>query len=36
MWGRKQIEELVDDLTSEFLNNYTPGDSRERVMDYGA
>jgi len=36
MWGRKQIEELVDDLTSEFLNNYTPGDSREKVMDYGA
>lgn len=36
MWGRKQIEELVDDLTSEFLNNYTPGDSREKVKDYGA
>ena len=36
MWGRKQIEELVDDLSSEFLNNYTPGDSREKVMDYGA
>ena len=36
MWGRKQIEELVDDLTSEFLNNYTDGDSRDRVMDYGA
>ena len=35
-WGRKQIEELIDDLTSEFLNNYIPGDSREKVMDYGA
>ena len=22
MWGRKQIEELVDDLTSEFLNKF--------------
>ncbi len=35
-WGRKQIEELIDDLTSEFLNNYISGDSREKVMDYGA
>lgn len=36
MWGRKQIEELVDDITSEFLNNYTSGDSRENVVEYGA
>ena len=35
-WGRKQIEELIDDLTSEFLNNYISGDSREKVMNYGA
>lgn len=35
-WGRKQIEELVDDLTSEFLVNYTPGDSRLDGSEYGA
>lgn len=35
-WGRKQIEELVDDLTSEFLVNYTPGDSRIDGAEYGA
>ena len=28
MWQRKHIEELIDDLTSEFLDNYKPGDSR--------
>lgn len=35
MWGRKQIEELIDDLTSEFLNYYNINDSREKVLDYG-
>lgn len=34
MWGRKQIEELIDDLSQEFINNYQPGYSRERVKDY--
>ena len=36
MWQRKHIEELIDDLTSEFLDNYKPGDSRAAVADYGA
>ena len=36
MWQRKHIEELIDDLTSEFLDNYKPGDSRPAVADYGA
>lgn len=36
MWGKKQIEELIDDLTSEFLNYYKIEDSREEVMNYGA
>lgn len=36
MWQRKHIEELIDDLTSEFLDNYTEGDSRPAVADYGA
>lgn len=36
MWQRKHIEELIDDLTSEFLDNYKPGDARPAVADYGA
>lgn len=35
MWGRKQIEELIDDLTQEFLTNYSQGDSRENILNYG-
>ncbi|MCK9329088.1 MAG: DUF262 domain-containing HNH endonuclease family protein [Candidatus Cloacimonetes bacterium] len=35
MWQRKHIEELIDDLTSEFLDNYNSGDSRLQVADYG-
>lgn len=36
MWQTKQIEELIDDLTSEFLDCYKDGDSRMAVQDYGA
>lgn len=36
MWQRKHIEELIDDLTSEFLDSYKPGDSRPAVAEYGA
>lgn len=36
MWQRKHIEELIDDLTSEFLDCFTPGDDRQAVQDYGA
>ena len=35
MWQRKHIEELIDDLTSEFLDYYHEGDSRHMVKDYG-
>ena len=35
MWQRKHIEELIDDLTSEFLDYYNEGDSRQLVKDYG-
>ena len=35
MWRRKHIEELIDDLTSEFLDYYKPGDTRPAVADYG-
>lgn len=36
MWQRKHIEELIDDLTSEFLLYYQPGAERKDVLDYGA
>ena len=35
MWEQKQIEELLDDLTSEFLEYYHDGDPRQAVADYG-
>ncbi len=34
-WQRKHIEELIDDLTSEFLEYYKSGDVLESVKDYG-
>ena len=34
-WGKKQIEELVDDLSEEFLENYKPGHERTEVATYG-
>ena len=36
MWQRKQVEELIDDLTSEFLESYNEGDDRQDVRNYGA
>ena len=36
MWQRKHIEELIDDLTSEFLEYYKTYDPRQAVADYGA
>ena len=36
MWQRKHIEELIDDLTTEFLIYYKSGDDRLAVQDYGA
>ena len=34
-WGKKQIEELIDDLTGEFLESYENGNSRAEVDKYG-
>lgn len=36
MWQRKHIEELIDALTTEFLNYYVPGHDRQAVQEYGA
>ena len=36
MWQRKQVEELIDDLTSEFLESYKQGDERPDVKNYDA
>lgn len=36
MWQRKHIEELIDDLTSEFLDYYKTDDPRQAVADYGS
>ncbi len=33
-WQKKHIEQLVNDLTSAFLNEYTPGDRREDGENY--
>ena len=34
VWMRKQLEDLIGDLSSEFLKNWTPGDSLLKVNDY--
>lgn len=36
MWQRKHIEELINDLTSEFLEYYKPEHERKEVEHYGA
>ena len=36
MWQRKHIEELIDDLSSEFMEYYSANDERAAVADYGA
>ena len=33
-WGRKQLQELVDDLTGRFLDSYQPGDAPKEVENY--
>jgi len=35
-WGEKHIEQLISDLTAAFLNEYTPGDSREAGANYNS
>lgn len=34
-WGKKQIEELIDDLAGEFYEFYDAGHSRDMVEQYG-
>ena len=34
-WGKKQIEELIDDLTGEFYEFYDASHSRDMVEQYG-
>ncbi|HYA61324.1 MAG TPA: DUF262 domain-containing protein [Candidatus Acidoferrum sp.] len=34
-WGKKQIEDLTDDLTGEFLEYYDPAHSRDMVEQHG-
>lgn len=36
MWQRKQFEELIEDLTAEFLIYYKPEHQRKNVGDYGS
>jgi len=33
-WQTKQARELIEDLSEQFLNSYTPGESREEVQHY--
>ena len=35
-WERKQIEELIGDLTSEFLEFFVVGDTQRDVINYGS
>ena len=34
-WGKKQIEELINDLTEEFFEHHTDDNSRDMVKSYG-
>ncbi len=34
-WKREQVEELIDDLTSRFLEDHEDGNPREAVAQYG-
>lgn len=34
-WERRQIEQLIDDLTTKFLSDYNETDEREDVANYG-
>lgn len=34
-WKRKQVQELVDDLTVRFLDDYDESDERDAVQNYG-
>ena len=34
-WGKKQVSELLDDLTGRFIEDYSPDDPRSAVQSYG-
>lgn len=34
VWGRKQIEDLIIDLSTEFLKNWKSGDTTSKVKEY--
>jgi uncharacterized protein with ParB-like and HNH nuclease domain len=34
-WQTKQIQELIDDLSGRFLEEYQPGQERHKVAEYG-
>ena len=34
-WGRKHIDQLLDDLTTKFLSNYNTVHKRKEVLNYG-
>jgi hypothetical protein len=34
-WGEKHVKELIDDLSTRFLEDYQPEHSREKVEGYG-
>lgn len=34
-WQKKQIEELLSDLTEAFLEHHSPDDERSKVLEYG-
>lgn len=34
-WQCKQLKELIDDLTDQFQDSYSPNDNRDAVQDYG-
>jgi hypothetical protein len=34
-WQKKQVKELIDDLTDQFLQSHRPGNPRNAVANYG-
>ena len=34
VWEHKQIEDLISDLTNEFLKNWKPGDTTQDTLRY--
>jgi len=35
LWGKKQLEELIEDLSNEFLDYYEVGHDRSEIASYG-